>query len=171
MRAKDLKTDGTVYYYTTQNTWLRWSHQADRAVVLDATPGRWSFDRATGEWVYRKGGQQVLIEICAKGGNAARRMAVTTVNLRGEWDACVRQREELHREKQGAEKSRRDQLQAIVGPCLDAAADLAGLGITADVDEDARHLYARITISYRAVPALRAAIAHLIATGWTAPKA
>jgi hypothetical protein len=170
MRAKDLKTDGTAYYYTTQNTWLRWSHQADKVVVLDATPGHWRWEAREDRWVRRPGGQQVLIEVCAKGGNAARRVAVTTINLRGEWDACVKQRAELHAEKSRADQERRERLRAIVDPCLDAAADLAGLGITADVDEDARHLYARITISHRALPALQSAIVHLIATGWTAPK-
>jgi hypothetical protein len=171
MRSKDLKTDGvTTYYYTTQETWLKWSHHPEQVRILDATPGHWRWEAREDKWVRRDGGQQILVEVLAKGGNAARRMAVRSQCIRGEWDACVKQRADLHAEKSQTDQQRRDRLRAIADPCLEAAADLVGLGIAADVDEDARNLYAQIVISHRALPALRAAIAHLIATGWTAPK-
>lgn len=171
MRAKDLKTDGTVYYYTTSETWLKWSHTAEQVHILDATPGRWRWEAREDRWVRRDGGQNILVEVLAKGGNAARRMAVRSQCIRGEWDACVKQRTELHAEKNRTEQERRAQLRAIADPCLEAAADLVRLGISADADEDIRHMHAHIVIPHRAVPALRSAIAHLVATGWKPPTA
>lgn len=170
MRAKDLKTDGTEYYYTTTDTWLKWTHQADRAVVLDATPGRWSYDRREEKWTRRPGGQDVLIEIKpSTAGNAARRLAVRTASLRGEWEACVRQREELKRQEQAHRQDRRAQLRKIADPCLEAAAALARLGIRAGADEDERSMFAQVTVNYRSAARLLAAVEHLESIGWKPP--
>lgn len=169
MRSKDLKTDGTAYYYATSETWMRWAHNSDKVVILDATPGRWRYDSRTGEWTRRNGGQEILVEIVAQGGNAARRLAVRSQSIRGEWDACVAQRAESHAAKQQAEQVHRAKMRAIADPCLEIAEELTRLGISADVEENERHLYARILIPHRAAPALQSAVAHLIATGWTAP--
>lgn len=170
MRAKDLKVDGTTYYYTTNDTWLRWAHHPERVRVLDATPGRWSYDRRTEEWTRRPGGQDVLVEVLAKGGNAARRVAVRTQTIRGEWDVCAEQVAEAGRQRQADERERTAAMAAIEGPCADAVAALRELGITAvDMDSDRRHLYARVSIGFRSAPALLAAARHLLATGWKPP--
>lgn len=170
MRAKDLKTDGTVYYYTTQDTWLRWTHSPERVTVLDSRVGHWNYDRCTEEWVWRKGGQTVLVEVAAKGGNAARRMAVRTVTLRGVWDDCAQQVEQARRERQQDYAASRASADAIELECLRAATALNTLGIDAQVPSPSA-THGEIRVPHKHAALLAAAAQHLIDTGWTAPSA
>lgn len=167
MRAKDLKTDGTVYYYTTSEHWLKWSHTAEQVRILDATPGRWHWEAREDRWIRRDGGQNILVEVLAKGGNAARRMTIRSQCIRGEWDACVKQVTEVRLAKQAAERERTELMASIEGPCADAVLALRELGITAvDMDSNRHSAYAEVSIGYRSAPALLAAAQHLLAIGW-----
>ena len=167
MRAKDLKTDGTVYYYTTSDAWLKWTHQADRVIILDATPGTWRWEAREDKWIRRPGGQDVLVEIPAQGGNGARRKAIRTQAIRGTWDDCTAQLTKVRQAKQTAERERTKLMASIEGPCADAVLALRELGITAvDMDSNRHSAYAEVSVGFRSAPALLAAAQHLLAIGW-----
>jgi hypothetical protein len=175
VKSKDMKTDGTVYYYTTTDTWMKWSHQADKAVIIDNRAGRWGYtrDRETGisTWTHRPGGQDVLIEIPARGGNAARRLAVRSASIRGTWDECVELLARVKQARQQAASERKQQLEAVAGPCHALARALDRIGVAASTDESERYLHANVVIHYQQAPKLLAAVQHLIDSGWTPPTA
>lgn len=186
MRAKDLIVDGTTEYYRTDsNSWLKWTHQAERAVIVDARVGRWikSVDRNTLEesWQLRTIGsrQEVLVDLYPAEGRTnpdgtprkPRRAAVRTQHLRGLWDECVKQRADLMAERRTEEQQRQAAYKAINDPCVEAATALTELGIRADEEGNLNRMWSHVVIGHRSIPALLSAIEHLKATGWRPPAA
>jgi hypothetical protein len=184
MRSRDLVIDGTTeYYYTTSDTYLKWAHNAERAVIVDATAGRWRLikDRATlvDTWTRVPGGQEVLADIYPARGRTdpegnpykPRRMAVRTQALRGEWEAARQQVVEARKARQVRQREQAEKVAAAEQPCVDLVTALTKLGVGAVVQASSSHAWAQVNVHGGSAPLLTAAVQHLLDTGWTPPDA
>lgn len=180
MRAKDLKTDGTEYFYHTGETWQKGWGQGERAVVIDATPGSYYRDRATGDWTRSTvRGSSVLVDIYPPDGrnrpdgtpHAPRRAQVRTQTLRGTWDECVELRRQRSQAKEEEAEALREQMAAIEAPCGQLVDALGKLSIAATANSNYHYKHASVVINHQQAPALLAAARHLLASGWRPPTA